>query len=92
MMDQHIRNGNAEKVTAEATLNNDDDSHSTIGPVPKAELTTKDAELPAEKEDESKYPQGFKLWMILTALYIAMFLVALVRIPHMHSPLALLFL
>jgi hypothetical protein len=92
MMDQHIPNGNAEKATAVSTLNNGDDVHITIGPVLKKESITKYAESPAEKEDESKYPQGFKLWMILTALYIAMFLVALVRIPYIHSPLAMLFL
>jgi hypothetical protein len=92
MMDQHIPNGNTEKATAGSTLIDSDDPHSTIGPVLKTELTTKEAESPAEQEDESKYPPGFKLWMILTALYITMFLVALVRIPHLHSPLAMFFL
>jgi hypothetical protein len=92
MMDQHIPNANAEKAIAEPTLNNGDDLHSTNGLVLEKEPTTKVAESPAGKEDESKYPQGFKLWMILTALYIAMFLVALVCIPHIHSPLAVLFL
>jgi hypothetical protein len=92
MMDQHIPNADAEKATAEPTLNSGDDLHSTNGPVLEKEPTTKVAASPTEKEDESKYPQGFKLWMILTALYIAMFLVALVRIPHIHSPLAMLFL
>jgi hypothetical protein len=91
-MDQYIPNEKAEKATAESTLNNGDDLHSTNRPVLEKELATKVAESPAEKEDESKYPQGFKLWMILTALYVAMFLVALVHISHIHSPLAIFFL
>jgi hypothetical protein len=82
-MDRNIPNGDAGKTSIEPTSNDSIESNTTNGPVlEKEDVASKPAESPEEKEDESQYPHGLKLWMILMSLYIAMFLVALVSIPY----------
>jgi hypothetical protein len=83
-MEQNIPNGDAGKTTIESTSNDGIESNASNGPVlEKEDVASKATESPEEKEDESQYPNGLKLWMILVSLYIAVFIVALVSIPYL---------
>lgn len=45
------------------------------------DLSEKPAEAPKPDEEEIEYPQGLKLALILTSMYLAVFLSALVSCP-----------
>lgn len=65
----------------------DEKPSTTAEPHTATELDTEKAITPPKDEAEDEYPSGVKVLIIMSAVWLSMFLVALVHIPSNSPPL-----
>jgi hypothetical protein len=79
-MSGHSHSTRVETETAQAPAAAEPEAQTREDPRLEDESTTKNAESLEHDEDNTQYPSGLKLFVIISSLFLAIFLVALVRV------------